>query len=71
MINYTLSYSSEEKVKEAIFNFLKSPTSHKSIMSASFIIKYGFKNSSNLDDKQLKKAIDIYYKRYNLKQFIR
>lgn len=71
MIHYTLSYSSEKKIKEAIFNFLKSPISHNSIMPASFIMKYGFKNSSTLNDKELKKAINIYYQKYNLKQFIR
>ncbi len=71
MNKYTLKYSSERRVKKALFRFLKYPSSNKSIMPYSFIIKSGFKDDSNLSDTQLKEAIDIYYNRYNLRHFIR
>ena len=69
--NYTLKYSSEKRIKKAIFNFLKSPTSYKSIMPPSYIIKHEYKKPTTLDDKKLKEAIDIYYQKFNLKQFIK
>ena len=71
MSKYTLKYSSEKRIKNAIFRFLKSPTSNKSIMPYSFIVKYGFKDESNLDDEKLKKAIDTYYLKYKLNNFIK
>ncbi len=71
MSKYTLKYSSKNKIKQAIFDFLKAPTSHQSIMPYEFIKHSGFKNKTILDDKNLHKAIDIYYDKYNLKNFIR
>ena len=71
MAEYTLKYSSENKIKAAMFQFLRNPTSNKSIMPYSYIKDVGFKPDSILDDKQLHKAIDIYYKKFNLKHFIK
>ena len=71
MAKYSLKYSSETKIKKALFRFLRNPTSNKSIMPYGFIVKYGFKDDSKLNDKELKEAIDEYYKIYNLKQFIK
>jgi len=71
MARYTLKYSSPNSIKEALFKFLKHPTSNISIMPYSYIVKYGYKNDTTLDDKQLKQAIDKYYKLYNLKQYIK
>jgi hypothetical protein len=71
MAKYTLKYSSEKFIKKALFKFLKNPTSNKSIMPYSYIIKYGFKEDSNLNDKELKQAIDTYYEKYNLQLFIK
>ncbi len=71
MAKYTLKYSSENRIKKALFGFLRNPTSNISIMPYSYIVKYGYKNNSTLSDKELKNAIDEYYKRYNIKQFIK
>jgi len=71
MAKYTLKYSSENNIKKALFRFLKSPTSNKSIMPFSYIKKVGYKDDSTLNDKELKEAIDTYYKQYKLKNFIR
>ncbi len=71
MAKYSLKYSSEKKIKKAIYRFLKNPTSNKSVTPYGYIIKHGFKEKSRLKDKDLKDAIDTYYKKYNLKQFIK
>ena len=71
MTNYTLLYSSEKKIKKAMFNFLKNPTSNKSVTPYEYIIKHGFKEKSKLSDKDLKDAINTYYDKYNIKQFIK
>ena len=71
MANYTLEYSSEKRVKKAIYRFLRNPTSNRSIMPYSYIVEYGFKKDSNLSDENLQKAIDQYYELYNIKQFIK
>ena len=71
MAQYTLKYSSERKTKKALFRFLKNPTSNKSITTYGYIIKHGFKRKSTLNDKDLKDAIDTYYEKYNIKQFIK
>jgi hypothetical protein len=71
MAKYSLKYSSEKKIKKAILKFLKNPTSNKSITPYGYIIKHGFKEKSRLNDKDLKEAINTYYDKYNLKQFIK
>jgi hypothetical protein len=71
MKKYTLRYSSETKIKKALFNFLDHPTSSVPLMPYSFIIKNGYKQKLNLTQSKLKEAINIYYKNYNLKQYIK
>lgn len=70
MKRYTLKYSSEDKIKKAIFKFFKAPTQQKSIMPFNFIRRWGLKSKSTLSDKELQNAIDIYYQKYNMKQYI-
>jgi hypothetical protein len=65
MKKYTLKYSSEERIKEAIFEYLKEPLSAKSILPSEYIQRFGIKEKSNLDDKTLKKMIDIYYEKFS------
>lgn len=71
MAQYSLKYSSEKKIKKALFRFLKNPTSNKSITPYGYIVKHGFKEKSKLNDLDLKEAINIYYDKYNIKQFIK
>jgi hypothetical protein len=66
MARYTLKYSNEEDVKKAIYKYLKNPDSKNSIMPFGFINRWGVKEKSDLDDKRLKEAINLYYKKYNL-----
>ena len=71
MIKYTLKYSSEKKITKQLFNFLRAPSSNKSIMPYEYIKQHGFKNESKLSNTKLKQAIKLYFKKYNLKNFIR
>lgn len=63
---YLLEYSSEEDVKESMFNFIKNPTKEKSLMSESLIKRFGLKKKTILKDEEIKEAIDIYWNEYNL-----
>ncbi len=61
---YMLQYSSEKKVKEELFSYLTNPTEEKSLMPMGFLNRFGIKEKSTLTDKELKNAIDIYFKTY-------
>ncbi|HIE35587.1 MAG TPA: hypothetical protein EYP79_05280 [Campylobacterales bacterium] len=64
--DYLLRHSSEKRVKRAIIEYLKNPDPQKSIMSKEYLKRYGVKEKSKLLDKDLKKAIDIYWDRYKV-----
>lgn len=68
---YTLKFSSEKKIKEAIFNYLKNPSKELSSMPLGFLSRFDIKEKSKLNDEELKEAIDIYYKKYNLLQLLK
>lgn len=70
MNKYTLKYSSEQRIKEAIFDYLREPSSEKSILPLEYIQKFGLKEPSPLDDKTLREMIDIYYEKFNLQSKI-
>src|SRR5574344_972747 len=57
---YLLKDSREKEVKKAMFNFLKNPKKEDSLMSESFINRFGVKKKTKLSDKKLKEALDIY-----------
>lgn len=64
---YTLKYSSPRRIKEAIFRYIKNPTSKTSVMPRGFLNRWGLKKKSFLSDIEIKKSIDDYYKRYNIR----
>lgn len=70
MKKYTLKYSSEKKIKKAMFYYLKEPKEQNSILPYEYIKKFGIKEKSPLSEEELKKMIDIYYQKYNLKSKI-
>lgn len=70
MKKYTQKYSSENKIKEAIFNYLKDPTIEKSILPYEYINRFGTKEKTTLDDKTLREMIDIYYDKFNIQSKI-
>ena len=63
---YLLKYSSEKNVKKALFDYLKKPSYFKTVMPSGYINRYGIKLPSKLSDKELKKAIDIYWDKYKV-----
>jgi len=64
--DYLLIYSSEKKVKKAMFEYLKNPEKEKSVMDKGYIKEYGIKKKSKLNSKDLKEAINIYWKEYTV-----
>lgn len=66
MARYTLEYSSEQKIKKAMFDFLKNPTMETSVMPKGFIGRWGVKEKTQLNDEELQKALDEYYQKYKL-----
>jgi len=70
MKKYTQKYSSEKRIKEAIFEYLKEPSALKAILPYEYINRFGIKEKSNLDDKTLREMIDIYYEMFNIKSKI-
>ena len=70
MQKYTVKYSSEKRIKEAMYSYLKNPTIEKSILPFGYLKRFGIKEKSTLDDKVLREMIDIYYEKYNMKSKI-
>ena len=58
MAKYTLNYSSEKRIKKAIFDYLKNPLMKNSVMPIGFLNRFGVKQRTNLDDEELKKSIE-------------
>ncbi len=63
---YLLKYSSEVNVKKAMVNYLNNPKKDTTIMPEAFIKRFGIKKKTKLNEKQLKKAIDIYWEKYKI-----
>ncbi|AXX92593.1 hypothetical protein CPU12_01865 [Malaciobacter molluscorum LMG 25693] len=63
---YLLKYSSEEDVKKAMFSYMKNPTKETTVMPEAFILRFKLKEPTRLSDKELKKAIDIYWEKYKV-----
>lgn len=70
MKKYTLKYSSEDKIKESLFEYLKNPTRESSVLPFGYINRFGIKERTSLDDETLSDMIDIYYKEFNIKSKI-
>jgi len=64
--NYLLKYSSERRVKEALYKFLKNPTKKESLASEELINQYGLMPKIILNNIELHKAIDIYWEKYKV-----
>ncbi len=64
---YLLKYSSEKSVKQALIDYLKDPNYYTTVITESNLIdKYGLKQKTKLNDKELKEAIDIYWGKYKV-----
>jgi len=65
-MQYIKLYSSERNVKYVMKYYLKHPSKELSAMSDLFVDVYGIKDPTKLSDKELQKAIDIYWDRYKV-----
>lgn len=65
---YLMKYSSPERIKEAIFLYLKNPRKENSIMPPQFFLKFPMKEALELDDRALKKTIKEYVDQFDVKK---
>ncbi|QOY52242.1 hypothetical protein [Candidatus Sulfurimonas baltica] len=63
---YLLIYSSETDMKNAIISYLKYPAKETTVMTDEDINRFGIKKKSELSQKELKEAVDIYWQIYKV-----
>ncbi|DAB31859.1 MAG TPA: hypothetical protein CFH79_06890 [Sulfurospirillum sp. UBA11407] len=63
---YLLKYSSEESLKSALFSYLKNPTKETTILQEGLLNRFGLKEKTTLNDKELQEAIDEYWEKYKV-----
>lgn len=63
---YLLIYSSENDMKHAIMNYLKVPLKETTVMSDSFISRFGVKKKTSLSETELQEALDVYWEKYKV-----
>jgi len=63
---YLIKYSSEISVKSAMIDFLKNPNIQTSALTNEQRRLIGIKLKTHLKDEELKKAVDIYWKKYKI-----
>lgn len=63
---YLLKYSGEKSLKNGMKSYLENPTKKSSIMPEAFIKRFGVKNKTDLNSKELQKALDIYWEKYKV-----
>ena len=63
---YLLIYSGETDTKNAIINYLKVPVKETTVMSDSFISRFGVKKATKLNESQLQEAVNIYWEKYKV-----
>jgi len=67
---YLMQYSTDTRMEEAIFNYLKNPNKETSIMPPQFFLKFPMKEKLPLDDETLHINIQNYLKKFNLRKHI-
>ena len=65
---YLMQYSTDNRIEEAMFKYLKNPKKVHSIMPAPFFSKFPMKEKSVLDDVPLKENIKVFFEKYNMKK---
>jgi len=70
MSKYTLKFSSQRIIENAMFDYLKSPSRENSAMHLGFLNKFGIKEKTNLKDEELRKSIHQYNKKYSFTELI-
>ena len=63
---YLLKYSSEDNLKNSLFDYLKTPSKEKTILQEGLLNRFGVKEKTTLNDEDLKEAIDEYWEIYKV-----
>jgi hypothetical protein len=66
-MSYLKVYSGELTLKESLKAFLRKPDKEFSVMSDLFLDRFDVKGPTNLTEKELKEAVDIYWRKYNIR----
>ncbi len=70
-MSYLKAYSGELAFKESLKSFLREPDEISSTMSDLFLSRFGVKSKTELSEKELDEAIDIYWDKYNVRNKLR
>ncbi len=65
---YLMKYSTEGRMDEAIFSYLKTPEKGRSIMPGPFFSKFPMKEDLHLDDGILRQYVTAYLEKLDLKK---
>ncbi len=65
---YLMKYSTNRRMEEAMFAYMKDPKKEHSIMPAPFFLKFPMKEKISLDDSSLRKYIQAYLELFDIKK---
>jgi hypothetical protein len=66
-MSYLKVYSGEKTFKESLKSFLRDPDEVSSTMSELFLDRFGVKSKTELSDKELEEAVNLYWEMYNIR----
>jgi len=66
-MQYLKVYSGEFTLKESLKAYLRNPDPDTSVMSDLFLDRFGIKYKTDLSDKELDEAVNIYWKKYDVR----
>ena len=67
-MQYLIRFSSEGRIKEAMFYYLRDPKKEQSVMERTIIKRLGIMPKVALDDEILKEMIETYIKTYDVRK---
>ncbi len=65
-MRYLAAYGGENNVKVGLDHYFKYPAKDISVMPIAFLNHYGIDHHSKIKEDELKKAIDIYWKKHKV-----
>jgi len=67
---YLMKYSTDKRMEEAMFTYLRHPDKENSIMPPQFFLKFPMKEKLELDETVLRMNIREYLKKFNIQEHI-
>ena len=65
---YLMKYSTDVRMQEVMFRYLKNPNKASSIMPPQFFLKFPMKESLSLNDETLRRDIQSYLEQFDVKK---